>query len=119
MDKQGFSLIEILVAVVVIGIGFGIILLTTSNVEQSAINNSRDIKGYFLADNTLNRYILEKAYGINLNNTDDEESGFDFEQDKNDTFYDKLALYSVSFKKESFSGDDFEITVKRYAISNE
>ena len=119
MDKKGFTLIEILVAIVVIGIGFGIILLTTSNVEQAVINNNRDINSYFLAQNRLNRYILEKAYDINLSEADHENWHLEFDKDEKDTFFDKLGLYSVSHTEESPIGEDSEISLKRYAFSNE
>jgi prepilin-type N-terminal cleavage/methylation domain-containing protein len=116
---RGFSLIEVLVTVVVIGIGFSIILFTTSNIEDSVIGNNVKLKSYFDADNIFNLYILDKAYNINYL-PDSEDYRYDDEYtintDSSNTFFDKLELFSVDVKS---TDEKRQISIGEYVLKNE
>ncbi len=111
VGHRGFTLIEILVAVAVIGIGFGMLLFTTLNIEKIRINNSDRIKNDMQLENRFNLYILNKTYNINYQG-DDFENNDSIELDSNDTFCDDLIL----LKAEEKSDEENRIAIYEYAL---
>jgi len=113
VDK-GFSLIEVLVSVVVVGMAFSIILLTVSNIEQSVINSKEELADYAKADNAFSLYLLDRVHKINYI-PDKDSNADDIETDEMDTFFERLNVYSVKLKKD----DEPYINIKEYVFIDE